>query len=138
MPFDLLEDAAAAKSQPAVPPAAILLQLLFGKHITYSLSAVARLGVADHLSNSVPVAVEALAKKVDADADALYRVMRLLMGAGVFEETAGRCFQLTAVGELLRSGVPGSLRPFAIQLGDAWSTRPWEHFTETVKTGEDG
>jgi hypothetical protein len=35
----------------APPPNAVLMQLLFGKQITYSLAAVARLGVADHMSD---------------------------------------------------------------------------------------
>ena len=49
----------AMKPETAAPSAA-LLQLLFGKHITYSLSAVARLGVANHISGN-PVPVDELA-----------------------------------------------------------------------------
>jgi hypothetical protein len=120
-----------------VPPNAALVQLLFGKHIAYCVSAVARLGVADYIDHS-PVEVETLASKVGAQPDALYRVMRLLAGAGVFEEWRGRQFRLTEVGELLRSDVPASMRYTAMQMGDVWSTRPWEHFANTVVTGTDG
>jgi DNA-binding IscR family transcriptional regulator len=63
---------------------AAMVQLLFEKHITYSLSAVARLGVADHMSE-YPVSVEKLAQQVGAQPAALYRVMRMLAGVGVFE-----------------------------------------------------
>ena len=34
-----------------VPPPLALMQMLFGKHITYCVSAVARLGVADHMTS---------------------------------------------------------------------------------------
>ena len=33
----------------ATPPPPVMMQLLFGKQLTYSLSGVARLGVADHM-----------------------------------------------------------------------------------------
>ncbi|MGI8959757.1 MAG: methyltransferase [Bryobacteraceae bacterium] len=126
-----------AREPESPPPSAALLQLLFGKHITYSLSAIARLGVADHMSEA-PVQVDELAMKTGAHSPSLYRVMRMLAGVGVFEEAPQKRFSLTPVGQLLKTDAPGSLRYFAIQLGDRWSTRAWEHFTDTVRTGEDG
>jgi O-methyltransferase domain len=119
------------------PPSAALLQLLFGKHITYSLSAIARLGVADHMSET-PAEVDELAVKTGAHPPSLYRVMRMLASLGVFKEAPEKRFRLTPIGQLLQTDAPGSLRYFAIQLGDCWSTRAWEHFTDTVRTGEDG
>ena len=123
-------------STPAPPPASTLLQLLFGKHISYSLSAVARLGVADYMGADW-ILVDELANKVTAHCPSLYRVMRALAGLGVFEETSGKCFRLTSVGELLKTEAPGSMRYFAIQLGDPWSTASWEHFPQTLRTGQD-
>ena len=41
-------------------PQLLLGQLLFGKQMTYCLSGVARLGVADHM-NTIPMAVEEIA-----------------------------------------------------------------------------
>jgi hypothetical protein len=81
------------------PPNAVLMQLLFGKQITYSLAAVARLGVADHMSNHF-TSVDEIAEKVAAHSAALFRVMRMLAGVGVFEEAPGQRFALTPVGEL--------------------------------------
>ena len=43
----------------------LLNQLLFGKQMTYCLSGVARLGVADHM-NATPMAVEEIAGKTGA------------------------------------------------------------------------
>jgi hypothetical protein len=80
-------------------PQLLLSQLLFGKQMTYCLSGVARLGVADHM-NATPMAVEEVAAKTGAHAPSLYRVMRLLASMGVFKEEQGRRFALTAAGEL--------------------------------------
>lgn len=114
-----------------------LFQLLFGKHITYSLSAVARLGVADHMG-AEPVAIENLAAATGAHAPSLYRVMRMLAGVGVFKESAGKLFSLTAIGEQLKTSAPGSFRYMAIYFGDEWSTRGFENLTHSICTGEDG
>jgi hypothetical protein len=119
------------------PPMAAMLQLLLGKHITYALSAVARFGVADHLG-STPVPVEEVAQSVGAHAGSLYRVMRMLASVGVFEETPGKQFNLTPVGEVLRTDARESLRYLAMAWGDEWSTRAFENFLHCVRTGQDG
>jgi hypothetical protein len=129
-------EASAAPVNTQAPPAAVMTRLLFGKHIAYSISAVARLGVADHMSEG-PVELDKLAARVGAQPAALYRVMRALAAVGVFEQTAEQCFRLTPVGALLKADVAGSFRYFAMQLGDSWSVRSWERFTDTLRTGED-
>ena len=73
-----------AQAEPTPPPM-VFMQLLFGKQLTYSLSGVARLGVADHMDGTGR-AIEELAGKVGAHAPSLYRVMRLLASLGVFRE----------------------------------------------------
>jgi O-methyltransferase domain len=114
-----------------------LLRLLAGKHITYSLSAVARLGIADHIDNE-PVPVAELAAKVGAHAPSLYRVMRMLASIDVFEENRNQSFSHTAISELLKTEVPGSLRYMATFWGDPWSARAFEDMTHILRTGEDG
>ncbi len=79
----------------------LLSQLLFGKQLTYCLSGVARLGVADHMDGE-PKPVEDIAGAVGAHAPSLYRVMRALASFGVFREEKGRKFALTQAGELLK------------------------------------
>ncbi len=121
----------------AVPPYAAIVQLLFGKHVAYAVSAMAHLGLADHMGE-YPVDVETLAREVGAQPDALHRVMRVLAGAGVLEQTSDRSFQLTPVGETLKTDALICMRYTAMQMGDPWSTRPWEHFAGVVRTGIDG
>jgi hypothetical protein len=113
------------------------MQLLFGKQITYSLAAVARLGVADHMRDDFTSVVE-IAKKVAAHPAALFRVMRMLAGVGVFEEAPGQRFALAPVGELLKSDAPSSLRYPAMFFGDEWSTRAYQYIADCVRTGIDG
>ena len=115
----------------------LLNQLLFGKQMTYCLSGVARLGVADHM-NATPMAVEEIAGKTGAHAPSLYRVMRMLASMGVFKEEQGKRFALTPAGELLKSDTPGTMRYFAMMFGDEWTTRAYEHFTDCLRSGQDG
>jgi hypothetical protein len=72
-------------------------QFLFAKQLTASLSALARLGVADHMGDE-PVSADVLAAKVGAHAPSLYRVMRMLAGFDVFREEPGGKFALTPLG----------------------------------------
>jgi hypothetical protein len=124
-------------STQAPPPQQAMMQLLFGKQLTYCLSGVARLGVADHMGAS-PTPVEEIAAKVGAHAPSLYRVMRMLASVGVLKEGPPRHFALTPAGELLKSDVPGTVRYFAMMFGDEWTTRAYEYFTSCLRTGKDG
>jgi hypothetical protein len=95
---------------------------------------VADLGVADAVGES-PVPLDGLAAAVGADADALYRVMRALASLGYFTEAAPRAFAHTPLSELLRDGVPGSLRHYALWMaGDAYGA--WADLGQTVRTGQ--
>ena len=119
------------------PPTMAMMQLLFGKQLTYSLSGVARLGVADHMDGE-PRPVEEIAAKAGAHAPSLYRVMRMLASFGVFREGPPRQFALTPIGELLRTDAPGSMRCTAMMFGEEFSTRAYEHIAACLRTGTDG
>ena len=60
------------------------------------LCAAARLGVADALGDEIR-SVDNLAEACQADADALYRLLRALAGIGVAEETSAETFSADAV-----------------------------------------
>src|SRR6201993_2222298 len=94
---------------PTSPSTVAMMQLLFGKQIAFSLSGVARLGVADHM-DGIGRPVEEIAAKAKAHAPPLCRVRRFLAGFGVFREAPPRHFALTPIGELLKSDAPGSMR----------------------------
>jgi hypothetical protein len=119
------------------PPPVVMMQLLFGKQLSYSLSAVARLGIADHM-DAAARPVEEIAGQAGAYAPSLYRVMRMLASFGVFKEGPARHFALTSVGELLKTDAPGSIRYLAMMFGEEFATRAWEHITECLRSGGDG
>jgi hypothetical protein len=125
------------RAQPTLQPNTAFMQLLFGKQLTYSLSGVARLGVADQMDGTARP-VEEIAAKCGAHAPSLYRVLRMLAAFGVFREGPSGNFALTPVGELLKTSAPGSLRYMAMMFGEEFSTRAYEHIAGSLRTGLDG
>lgn len=117
------------------PPEAQLLQMITGKATTQLLFVVAKLGIADELSDG-PKSVDTLAEATDAHPGALYRVLRALASMGVFAETESRHFRLTPLAEPLQSDTPNSVRDFAIMFGSDWHNKAWSNLLQSVRTGE--
>src|SRR5690348_14802452 len=92
-------------------------QLLNGFRVTQVLHVAAKLGLADILADG-PKSVGALAATTGANADALYRVLRVLASIGVFLEDAERRFTLTPLAVLLQHDHPYGVRAQAIFFGD--------------------
>src|SRR5258708_27726771 len=88
------------------------------------LCAAGRLGIADALGDEVR-SVGFLAENCQADADALYRLLRALASIGVTQETTPEHFRLTPFGKPLRRDAPQSAWPAVIfwadLLADDWS-----------------
>lgn len=114
-------------------PSAVVLHLLAGGWVTRAVEAVASLGIADQLAAG-PLPADELAERTGTSADALHRVLRALVPAGLFTVTAGR-YALTPAGECLRSDVPGSLRPFAVFMAEESVHRSWQGLEGTLRTG---
>jgi O-methyltransferase domain len=98
------------------------------------LCAAARLGVADALGDEVR-SVGFLADKCQADADALYRLLRALAAIGVTEETKPEHFRLTAFGKPLRKDAPQSVWPAVIFWADLLADE-WSLLTDCIRTGK--
>jgi SAM-dependent methyltransferase len=111
-----------------------MMGLITGYWVSQAVGVVAQLGVADHLGAG-PRGSDELARAVDADPQALYRVLRLLASIGVFAEPAPGCFALTPLGETLRSDATGSVRNFAITETAPGHWLPWGRLHESVRTG---
>lgn len=62
--------------------------------------------------------------------------MRLLVSVGVFTEEENGNFALTAVGECLRTGVPGSSRAMAMHFAGHRIHEAWKNLEYSVRTGE--
>src|SRR5688500_10025082 len=117
-----------------VPPPAAMMGLITGYWVSQAVGTVALLGIADHLGAG-PRPSDELANAVDADPEALYRVLRLLASIGVFAEVAPGTFGLTPLGETLRSDSPGSVRNFAITETAPGHWLPWGRLYDSVRTG---
>jgi hypothetical protein len=98
------------------------------------LCAAARLGVADALGDEVR-SVGFLAYKCEADANALYRLLRALASIGVTEETAPEHFRLTEFGKPLRRDEPQSVWPAVVFWADLLADE-WSLLTDCIRTGK--
>ena len=112
-------------------------ELISGYQVSAAIGVVARLGVADCLSGG-PAQVGELAARVGADPRSLERVLRLLAEVGIFEQLGDGRFALTALGGLLCSDVPGSVRRAAIVASEEWHWRAYGHLIESVRSGKPG
>jgi hypothetical protein len=116
------------------PSPARLVRELARAHIAARcLHVAATFGIADAIGEE-PADPRQIAKQTGVDADALRRILRLLVAHGVFEERAGG-YAHNAASRLLRSDHPESLRPY-VRMGSMPAF--WEPYTqlgETVQTG---
>jgi ubiquinone/menaquinone biosynthesis C-methylase UbiE len=115
-------------------PADKLIQIVTGAWTSKLIYLAAKLGIADLLKDN-PKDVEELARATDTHAPSLHRILRALASIGVFEEIEPGRFTLNPAANLLQSDVAGSLRAFAIMVGDDWHWRVWEDVLYSVKTG---
>ncbi|GAC1446082.1 MAG: methyltransferase [Chloroflexota bacterium] len=112
-----------------------MFRLIGGYRVSQALNVVAQLGVADLLAER-PQTIRDLARSTKTKESVLYRIMRFLTGAGVFEEVTPRTFALTDVGQFLREDHPRSLRPVVLQLMSGAKWDAWKGLMDTVRTGE--
>ncbi|HXJ15999.1 MAG TPA: methyltransferase [Candidatus Polarisedimenticolia bacterium] len=112
-----------------------LLQIITGYMPAVSLHAAAKLKIADLLAGG-PKPVSELAREAQGvNEGALYRVLRGLASVGVFSETSPRTFANTPASDLLREGVPGSVRDIALWLGNPLHMRVFAETLYSVETG---
>lgn len=125
------EAANAPARQPS--PGEQMMQMVCGKWVSRAIGVAAELGVADLLAAG-PASAAALASKTGAHAPSLGRLLRALASVGVFDEISEGVFALNALGETLRSNVPGSMRDMArFQSGPGlWG--PWGEMQHAVQT----
>jgi hypothetical protein len=116
---------------------AAVLRMIQGLQISRVVYVVAKLGIADLLATG-PRSIGELAELTKAHAPSLYRVLRLLAALDVLREQPSGHFALTALGERLQTGVPGSLRHWAMLTDYLGGLRPFDRIVDTVLSGEAG
>jgi hypothetical protein len=116
-------------------PRQALLRLVSGYQLSHALHVAARLDIADRLAGG-PQSSDELAAALDVDPYALYRLLRALAAVGVLHELDGRRFELTELGEGLRSDVPGSIHGWALMIGRPLHWNTWSSLVDSIRTGE--
>ncbi|WEX86582.1 acetylserotonin O-methyltransferase [Sinorhizobium garamanticum] len=110
-----------------------IMRLGFGFAVSQALRVIVELGVPDLLAAGER-SVDELAAATQSEADALYRVMRLLAPEGVFREVVPRHFELTELGAVLRSDQPGP-RDF-VRMINSEAYLAFEQLLYSVRTGK--
>ncbi|WP_250255747.1 methyltransferase [Chryseobacterium sp. Marseille-Q3244] len=123
------------KKQPVKPEFTLkMFQVLGGVWIAGCVKTAAELNIADHLAAG-PKTISSLAKEIQSNEKALYRIMRALSSVGIFEESENQIFALNDFGAALQTDVPGTAKNFVLTIMK-------EHFpaygelTYAVQTGE--
>lgn len=117
-----------------LPPQAALLHLTTGHWIMHGIYAVAQLEIADLLQEG-PRTIDELARSAVAHPRSLHRLLRALASVGIFAEQEDGRFALTPMADCLRSHVPGSMRAWALLMGQPWDSAAWASLVDSVKTG---
>jgi hypothetical protein len=116
------------------PPAVTIFERSLGIIDTKALGVAAELGVADVLGDARRTAAE-LAATLRVDADALERLLRYLVGRGIFGRGRDGRYRNNRASSLLRDDGPDSLRPWARFFGAPWHVAIWNHLDHSVRTG---
>lgn len=122
-------------STPALPPHLHIINLSWGYLYSAAINAVAELGVADRL-HAGPKSAATLAEELSVKPEPLYRALRLLASTGVFAEDAEGRFSLTPAADLLREGVPGSMRDAVLMLAHETFWAPAGKLSSAIRTGK--
>ncbi|WP_082162110.1 methyltransferase [Mycolicibacterium chubuense] len=121
--------------QRMAPPPAVMAEMISDSWLSQAITVAARLRIADTLAAG-PLAVDALATRVDADPDALHRMLRALVSRGVFRRRGDGRYELNALGRTLQSDVPGSMAGLARFKGSRQHREHWSLLEEAVRTGK--
>lgn len=116
-------------------PEAKVMSIILGKMSATAVSALARLGVADHLESG-PKTAEELAALVNARPDLLRRLMRTTEGLGILARTADGKWTQTPMSDVLRTNSSTSLRYLASLISDEWHAHAAALLDDTIRTGQ--
>jgi hypothetical protein len=129
-----MPDSSHSKAETA-PPHTQLIQMGTAFWVSRVVFLAAKLGLADQLANGPRTAAE-LAQSTGMHTKSLHRLMRTLASLGILSEREDHSFELTSLGEALKSGAPGSARSSILAVAGQWAWRAWEEFPHSIETGK--
>ncbi|OBK24147.1 hydroxyneurosporene methyltransferase [Mycobacterium asiaticum] len=121
--------------QRLVPPPVAMMEMISNAWVSQAIVAAAELGIADALADG-PLSAQELATAVNADADAISRLLRALIGRGIFRQRRDGRYDLTPLASTLRRDAEIPLIGWARWLGSRQHREHWSHLTDAVRTGQ--
>jgi O-methyltransferase domain/Dimerisation domain len=112
-----------------------IIQMIWGFMASQALHVAAKLAIVDLLNDRAMTAQEVARASASEEAP-LRRLLRYLTAIGVLTEDEQGRFSSTALGSLLRSDHPQSVRDLAIMYGEPFWWKSWGHLFDTVKHGQ--
>lgn len=101
-----------------------------------ALYVATRLDIASVLGDE-QLAVEVIATRVSAQADAIYRLLRMLAAMGIFKEVSPRVFRNNMLSAHLREDYPKNVRAMILMHNSVEMSLPWyQHLEQGVRSGE--
>ena len=120
-----------------VPPYAAMMELIVSSWTSQAITVAVELGIADALDKG-PLRLEELASRVEADPDALRRLLRALIGRGIFRQRRDGRYALNALAKSLRANAPLSAAAMAEMVGSAQHREHWSHLTDSIQNRQGG
>lgn len=120
--------------QRLVPAPAAMMEMIIAGWASQAVTVAAQLGVADALADG-PLPIDELAARVGADADALARLLRALIGRGVFHRRRDGRYELNPLAATLCSDAPVSMGCAARFYGSQEQRERWGLLVDSVRSG---
>ena len=125
--------------QQGTPPAAArVIEMSWGYWTSQILRQTAEMGLADHFRPGESRYADDVAAEFGMLQGPFRRFMRTLTGLGLVRTVAPHNYELTDMGEALRTGAPGSARSTVICLIGGLVAPAWQHLDHALETGEPG
>jgi C-methyltransferase len=121
--------------QGLAPAPAVMAEFITAAWMAQSITAAADLRIADALADK-PLGLDELARRVECDPDALGRLLRALIGRGIFKQLREGRYDLTPLAQTLRWDVPGSMAALACFIGSPQDREHWSHCVDAIRTGQ--
>lgn len=122
-------------NQRLLPAPAAMMEMIIATWVSQAITVAAELGVADALTDG-PLTSDELAAKVGADSDALGRLLRALIGRGVFRHRRDGRFELNSLARTLCSDAEVSMTSAAKFYGSREQRARWTLLADSIRSGK--
>jgi C-methyltransferase len=121
-------------NQRLMPAPAAMMEMIVAGWLSQAITVAAELGVADALTAG-PMTIDELAAAVGANSDALGRLLRALIGRGVFHHRDDGRYELNSLARTLCSDAEVSMSAAAQFYGSREQRDRWTLLGDSIRTG---